>query len=131
MKGSHSLIEDRDGNITLVSFYGLMDPVTPQGANKIVPKGTKVIIVEPYFKIATDGTWTIRVDDPNDVIFASEMPFPKTAFDFKEEAAKLYNAGSYKEAIISFEKELDHLLSSTDLILLTLLSDVALCFSKA
>ncbi len=54
MTGSNSLIEDRDGNITLVSFYGLMDPVTPQGANKIVPKGTKVIIVEPYFKTATN-----------------------------------------------------------------------------
>ena len=90
MTGSHSLIEDSDGNITTVSFYGLMDPLTPHEANQIVPKGTKVIIVEPYFKRGADGTLTIRVDDPSDVIFASELPKPKTALQFKEEAAKLY-----------------------------------------
>jgi hypothetical protein len=67
-----------------------MDPVTPHAANQIVPKGTKVIIVEPYFKRAADGTLTIRVDDPSDVIFASELPRPKTALEFKEAAAKLY-----------------------------------------
>jgi hypothetical protein len=44
----------------------------------------------------TDGTWTIRVDDPNDVIFASELSLPKTAFELKKEAAKLYKAGNYK-----------------------------------
>ena len=40
MSAAHSLIEDRDGNITAVSFYNLMEPVTFQNANKIVPKGT-------------------------------------------------------------------------------------------
>jgi hypothetical protein len=90
MAGSHSLIEDNDGNITAVSFYGLIDPVTSRAANQIVPKGTKVIIVEPYFKRGTDGTQVIRVDDPSDVIFASELPRPKTALEFKEEATKLY-----------------------------------------
>jgi hypothetical protein len=42
-----------------------------------------------------DGTLIIRVDNPNDLIFASELPKPKTALEFKEEAAKLYNAGKY------------------------------------
>jgi hypothetical protein len=90
MAASHSLIEDNDGNITAVSFYNLIDPVTPHAANKIVPKGTKVIIIEPFFKRGSDGTQVIRVDDPNDVIFASELPRPKTALEFKEEATKLY-----------------------------------------
>lgn len=49
-----------------------------------------MIIVEPYFKRGTDGTQVIRVDDPSDVIFASELPRPKTAREFKEEATKLY-----------------------------------------
>ena len=61
-----------------------------------------MIIVEPYLKTGADGTWTIRVDDPDDVIFDSELPLPKTALEFKEEAAKLYKAGNYKEAIICF-----------------------------
>jgi hypothetical protein len=110
MTGSHSLIEDSDGKITTVSFYGLMDPVTPHTANQIVPKGTRVIIIEPYFKRAADGTLTIRVDDPSDVIFDGEQPRPKTTLEFKEEAAKLYLAENYKEAIICFKHELDNLL---------------------
>jgi hypothetical protein len=40
MSAAHSLIEDRDSNITAVSFYNLMEPVTLKNANKIVPKGT-------------------------------------------------------------------------------------------
>jgi len=43
-----------------------------------------------FFKRGSDGTQVIRVDDPNDVIFASELPRPKTALEFKEEATKLY-----------------------------------------
>jgi hypothetical protein len=79
MNASHSLIEDRNGDIINVSFYGLVDPCTPQVANKIVPKGTKLIIVEPFFKMGMDGTQVIRVDDPYDVIFASALPLPKSA----------------------------------------------------
>ena len=102
MNASHSLIEDHNGDITHVSFYGLIDPCTPQVANSIVPKGTKLIIAEPYFKMAMDGTQVIRVEDPNDVIFASELALPKSALEFKEEAAKFYRAGDYKEAVICF-----------------------------
>lgn len=86
--------------------------------------------MDPYFKIRQDGTPGIRIDDPNDIIFGSELPQPKSAAEFKEEAAKLFRAGNYKEAIFCFEKELDDLLTSTDLILLTLFSNSALCFSK-
>ena len=89
MGASHSLIEDNDGNIARVSFFNLMYPVTPHAANKIFPKGTKVILVEPYFRNA-DVAQLIYVDDPNGVIFTSELPRPKTAQEFKEEATKLY-----------------------------------------
>jgi hypothetical protein len=131
MKGAHSVIEDFDGNITEISFYGLVDPVTPKALNRVIPKGTHVIIVDPFFKMRQDGTAGIRVDDPDEVIFGDELPIPKSAAEFKEEAAKLYKAGNYKEAIFCFEKELEFLVTSSDLILLTLLSNSALCFSKA
>jgi hypothetical protein len=49
-----------------------MDPVNPETANRIVPKGTKVTIFEPYYHMGADGTQTIRVDDPSDVIL--ELP---------------------------------------------------------
>ena len=78
-----------------------MDPVTPEIANSVVPKGTKLVILNPYFKIS-DGTPGIRVDDPNHIIFGSELTFPKSAAEFKEEAAKLYRAGNYKEAVVCF-----------------------------
>jgi hypothetical protein len=73
MTGSHSLIEDSKGEITTVKFYGLMHPVNPETANKIVPKGTKVTIFEPFYKFGErNGTKSIRVDNPNDVIL--ELP---------------------------------------------------------
>jgi hypothetical protein len=131
MTGVHSIIEDTDGNITEISFYNLVNPVTPKDANLVIPKGKHVVILDPYFKMRQDGTSGIRVDDPNDVIFSSDLPLPKSSSEFKEEAVKLYKAGNYSEAIFCFEKEIELLVSSSDLILLTLLSNAALCFSKA
>lgn len=131
ISGAHSIIEDSDGNITDISFYNLMDPVTPKDANRVLPKGTKVVILDPYFKMRQDNRSGIRVDDPNDVIFGSELPLPKNSSEFKEEAAKHYKVGNYKEASFCFLKELELLMSSSDLILFTLLSNAALCFSKA
>jgi len=98
ISGVHGVIEDSDGNITEISFYNLVDPVTPKNANRVLPKGTKVVILDPYFKIRQDNRSGIRVDDPNDVIFGSELPLPKNSSEFKEEAAKHYKAGNYKEA---------------------------------
>ncbi len=55
------------------------------------------LLIEPYFKRAADGTLTIRGDDCIDVIFAVELPRPKTALEFKEVAAKLYLAETTKK----------------------------------
>lgn len=34
------------------------------------PEGSKITIIEPFYKIAADGIRSIRVDDPADVIFS-------------------------------------------------------------
>ncbi len=60
------------------------------------------MIVDPFFKMRADGSPGVRVDDPDDIIFGSVLPLPKTAAEFKEQAAALYRAGNYKEAIICF-----------------------------
>jgi hypothetical protein len=51
---SHYLIEDNNGNITVISFYGVMDPANPETAKIIYPKGTKVTIFEPFYTMDAD-----------------------------------------------------------------------------
>ena len=49
-----SIIEDQtDGQITYISFYNLVQPLTFEAANKIIPKGSTVIIIEPLSRQPT------------------------------------------------------------------------------
>jgi glycine cleavage system pyridoxal-binding protein P len=36
-------------------------------AQQLFPKGQAVAIIEPYYKLATDGTFLVRVDNPAEV----------------------------------------------------------------
>lgn len=36
-------------------------------AQKLFPKGQAVAIIEPYYKVASDGTLLVRVDNPAEV----------------------------------------------------------------
>jgi hypothetical protein len=131
MSSVQSIIEDQtDGQITYISFYNLVHPLTFEAANKIIPKGTTVIIIEPLFKKFADGTNGIRVDNPNEVIFGTELPLPKSSEEYKEEGGKLFKTANYAEALICYQKSLELLMSSSNLIILTLLSNAALSFSK-
>jgi len=126
-----SIIEDQsDGQITFISFYNLVNPLTFEAANRIIPKGTKVIIIEPLFKQLAGGTRGIRVDNPNEVIFGSELPLSKSSEEYKDEGGKLFKTANYIEALICYEKSLELLMYSSNLITLTLLSNAALSFSK-
>ena len=77
-----------------------------------------------------DQTNGIRVDNPNEVIFGSELHLPKSSEEYKEEGGKLFKTANYAGALICYEKSLELLMSSSNLIILTLLSNAALSFSK-
>ena len=51
---SHYLIEDNNGHITVISFYGVMDAANSETAKIIYPKGTKVTIFEPFYTMDAD-----------------------------------------------------------------------------
>lgn len=36
-------------------------------AQQLFPKGQAVAIIEPFYKVATDGTLIVRVDNPSEV----------------------------------------------------------------
>ncbi len=55
-----------------------------------MPKSTKVIIIEPLFKVFADGTHGIRVDNPNEVIFGSELPLPKFSDEYKDKGGQAF-----------------------------------------
>jgi hypothetical protein len=64
-----------------VSFYNTpeLQPTRGQGggsfmrtfhtAQRLFPKGQAVAIIEPYFKVMTDGSLGVRVDNPAEVSF--------------------------------------------------------------
>jgi hypothetical protein len=47
--GVHSVFEDLFGSITNISFYHMIDPITPNVANQVFPKGTQVVILNPNY----------------------------------------------------------------------------------
>jgi hypothetical protein len=66
MNSAMVLVED-DSGLTDLAIYGLSD-----GA-QLTP-GRRIAIVEPFFKIRSDGTPGIRVDDPADLVLDVEPP---------------------------------------------------------
>jgi hypothetical protein len=48
---------------------------------KSFPEGSKITIIEPFYKIAAAGNRTIRVEDPADVIITPPSPQPSTGVD--------------------------------------------------
>jgi hypothetical protein len=61
-----TLLEDDNGLAVRLAIYN----ATPTQAdiNKLYPRGVKVAVKEPYFKIASDGGLVIHVDNPANVV---------------------------------------------------------------
>jgi len=61
-----TIAEDENGEVELVEIYNQDGHRSPAS---IMPEGQVFIVKEPYFKTASDGAASIRVDDVSDVIF--------------------------------------------------------------
>eukprot|EP00971_Amphidinium_carterae_P082818 1638725-Amphidinium_carterae.1 len=70
--GVTTFLEDSKGALVQLGLYNML-PGAPTGkklllmAEQRFPKGTKLSIAEPFYKIFRDGKRGVRVDDPPDV----------------------------------------------------------------
>ena len=75
--GCTTLLEDDDGDVIQITLYNII-PHSPDKfylAEKMVPHGSQIRIIEPFLKICRDGNRAIRVDDPSDIcIMNREKP---------------------------------------------------------
>lgn len=77
--GVQTLLEDELGNLVNVSFYNAL-PGVPQdrtsqwyAAERLFSRGRRIAILEPYFKLAADGTFLVRVDNPRELLWLDAL----------------------------------------------------------
>ena len=87
-----TLLEDELGDLVSVCFYNALPAVPPDrssqwhAAEQLFPRGRKVAIIEPFFKLARDGTYLVRVDDPREVVWLDRLG-PDDADGWRAEGA--------------------------------------------
>lgn len=58
------------GTSILVSIYNFNSKNRP--LNQIFTKGKIIYLKEPFYKIANDGNFNIRIDNPQDIVFEND-----------------------------------------------------------
>lgn len=63
-----ALVEDEEGTAVLLQLYNQPEEVD---VNKetILRKDSIYIIKEPFFKVSTDGSYSLRVDHVSDIVY--------------------------------------------------------------
>lgn len=61
-----TLLEDSNRDLIPVQIYNVPRVHNLRDAQGFLPKGKRVAVVEPYFKVRSDGTLGIRVDNPEE-----------------------------------------------------------------
>ena len=69
MTAAQTVFEDEYGEVTDLSIYNMVQENNQQVAKEKFPKGLKIKICEPLYKICIAGNRAIRVDTPADIIF--------------------------------------------------------------
>lgn len=102
----HCLLEDDQGDLVKVCMYNAV----PEHVNWIdkysyvhanFAAGRKIVVVDPYYKIAGDGSMIVRVDDYSEVLDFSQI-YPKTHEEWKDEGSDLYKNNHILGAEISY-----------------------------
>lgn len=88
-----TLLEDEKGGLVCVSFYNALPRGTPQNiqsrwaaAQRIFAQGRRLAILEPFFKLAGDGSFMVRVDNPREVVWLDAVG-PADADGWRAEGA--------------------------------------------
>lgn len=129
------VVEDNEGSFTELALYNLFksEDLSRESkytiAEKILAKGTKIIIREPFFKVRQDGTLGIRVDNPKDLIFDQNLKGPSSFSEWKSEGNRLFLQKLPQHAMRCYVSALQCLASDDSMIYLMLLN-LSLCFLK-
>ena len=107
MASLHTVIQDETvgGGACKLCIYNL----TRENAEQFV-EGTKLAILNPYYKLATDGTHLMRVDNPMEVIIiqasdALEASAPSLLpIQHKDRGNKLFQEGKLAEALEEYSQ---------------------------
>ena len=73
--GLMTLLRDDAGDVTKLALYGALPPVAfgdllgdrARAAARLLPEGARVGVAEPFFKLMADGTYGVRVDNPQEL----------------------------------------------------------------
>ena len=73
--GLMTLLRDDAGDVTKLALYGALPPVSfgellgerARAAARLLPEGARVGVAEPFFKLLADGTYGVRVDNPQEL----------------------------------------------------------------
>ena len=101
------LIEDERNDATRFCIYNY--PASRSELKKIFSIGARLIIIEPYFKLASDGLPCIRVDNPGDLIIDRSMDYAGISFGaeaIKEIGNQAFKNGSYDVAFDIYDQAL-------------------------
>ncbi|KAJ3398879.1 hypothetical protein HDV05_002197, partial [Chytridiales sp. JEL 0842] len=133
MTNVHTIIEDDMGDVVKISF-----PIPPIRRLKnagydvesaailesIYPMGSRLAIIEPFYKIFQDNTFGVRVDSIEEVVSLNEKE--KTMDEWKEEGNKHYKRLEYVEAIACYTRGLE----VSEKLASTLLENAAIAYGK-
>jgi tetratricopeptide (TPR) repeat protein len=108
-----AVIEDDNKSATRLAVYNFF---TPQNFkyHDVYYAGRTLYIIEPYFKVASDGIETIRVDQPNDILFDEQIVLdPKLdASSLKETADRAFREQNYELAVSFYDAAISRFDSS-------------------
>jgi tetratricopeptide (TPR) repeat protein len=116
--GITTTIQDTNGDVEDITFYNFFSSFR-EDPNAIFPKGTILLIKEPFLKFGSQSQIPlIRVDSPSDVIFVDEFdqnilkdniwgkPISFSFEELKNEGERFLRAKEYNGALQSFERAL-------------------------
>eukprot|EP01084_Bolivina_argentea_P215796 366459_1 len=130
------IIEDENHDFITLAIYNLA-PLrsTAKELKQLLPIGTKLIIKEPYAKKATDGSYTIRIDNPhcNLIIIKANDPnfikiVQKDPIKLKEIGNNYFKRKEYDFAVRYYSEALKT--AKNHSLKLALFRNRALCYLK-
>lgn len=65
------LVEDEAGNGTILQLHHILEE-SLMPCEEVASEGRVCILKEPYFKVAVDGSYSLRVDHVNDIMWLAE-----------------------------------------------------------
>eukprot|EP00929_Paragymnodinium_shiwhaense_P051461 TRINITY_DN25895_c0_g1_i5.p1 TRINITY_DN25895_c0_g1~~TRINITY_DN25895_c0_g1_i5.p1 ORF type:complete len:624 (+),score=119.17 TRINITY_DN25895_c0_g1_i5:111-1982(+) len=93
------IMEDLVGDLVEVAVYNIPG-ASWEVTEKVFPKGRRITIREPYYKIRGDGSLGIRIDNPQEIQDATTQI---NAEDLKEQGNACFKAKDFKGALRCYE----------------------------